>query len=96
MTPAPMPPEPAAILGFLFGVLLTLFIQAYGRRKARRAETEGATQAAAQAEHSLRLLAADNERQSGQVLRLEERIATLERIAVDPAERTHRAIEALR
>jgi len=42
------------------------------------------------------LLMAENERLVGQVSRLEERIAVLERIATDPAERTAREIEALR
>jgi hypothetical protein len=42
------------------------------------------------------LLASENERLHGQVLRLEERIAVLERIATDPAERTARAIDSLR
>ncbi|HET9810314.1 MAG TPA: hypothetical protein VFP53_01295 [Sphingomicrobium sp.] len=42
------------------------------------------------------LLTQENERLIGQVTRLEERIATLERIATDPAERTAREIEQLR
>jgi len=42
------------------------------------------------------LLTNENERLTGQVSRLEERIAVLERIATDPAERTAREIEALR
>ncbi len=42
------------------------------------------------------LLEAANERLAGQVGRLEERIAVLERIATDPAVRTAREIEALR
>ena len=42
------------------------------------------------------LLKGENERLHGQVSRLEERIAVLERIATDPAERTAREIEALR
>ena len=42
------------------------------------------------------LLVAENEKLTGQVGRLEERIAVLERIATDPAERTARAIDALR
>ena len=41
-------------------------------------------------------LSNENERLNGQVLRLEERIAVLERIATDPAERVSREIEALR
>jgi hypothetical protein len=42
------------------------------------------------------LLTSENERLVGQVSRLEERIAVLERIATDPAERTAREIDALR
>jgi len=42
------------------------------------------------------LLTGENEKLTGQVGRLEERIAVLERIATDPAERTARAIDALR
>ena len=42
------------------------------------------------------LLTGENQRLAGQVGRLEERIAVLERIATDPAERTARAIDALR
>ncbi|GAA0741812.1 hypothetical protein CA233_19650 [Sphingomonas sp. ABOLD] len=42
------------------------------------------------------LLAAENERLAGQISRLEDRISVLERIATDPAERTARAIDALR
>lgn len=42
------------------------------------------------------LLAGENERLTGQVTRLEERIAILERIVTDPAERTARDIDSLR
>ncbi len=42
------------------------------------------------------LLTQENERLNGQVSRLEERIAVLERIATDPAERLGRDIDALR
>jgi hypothetical protein len=42
------------------------------------------------------LLKQENERLHGKVDRLEERIAVLERIATDPAERTAREIDALR
>jgi len=44
----------------------------------------------------IELLTNENERLTGQVSRLEERIAVLERIATDPAERTAREIEQLR
>lgn len=42
------------------------------------------------------LLSNENAQLKGQVSRLEERIAVLERIATDPAERTAREIENLR
>lgn len=43
----------------------------------------------------IEVLTNENARLTGQVSRLEERIAVLERIATDPAERTARAIDAL-
>lgn len=49
-----------------------------------------------ESERKVLLLSTENERLTGQVSRLEERIAVLERIATDPAERTAREIEALR
>ncbi len=48
------------------------------------------------AERKIELLSGENDRLNGQVSRLEERIAVLERIATDPAERTAREIDALR
>ena len=48
------------------------------------------------AARKIELLTNENERLNGQVSRLEERIAVLERIATDPAERTAREIEQLR
>lgn len=48
------------------------------------------------AERTVGLLTTENERLTGQVSRLEERIAVLERIATDPAVRTARDIDALR
>ena len=49
-----------------------------------------------EATRKVTLLTSENERLHGQVGRLEERIAVLERIATDPAERTAREIDALR
>jgi hypothetical protein len=49
-----------------------------------------------EADRKFELLASENDRLTGQISRLEERIAVLERIATDPAERTAREIEALR
>ncbi len=48
------------------------------------------------ADRTVKLLSDENNRLTGQVSRLEERIAVLERIATDPAERTAREIDALR
>lgn len=48
------------------------------------------------ATRKIALLSSENERLTGQISRLEERIAVLERIATDPAERTAREIDALR
>ncbi len=45
---------------------------------------------------TIELLTTENEKLTGQISRLEERIAVLERIATDPAERTAREIDALR
>jgi len=47
-------------------------------------------------ERKVQLLSTESERLTGQVSRPEERIAVLERIATDPAERTALEIEALR
>ncbi|MEP9357297.1 hypothetical protein [Sphingomonas sp. KR3-1] len=49
-----------------------------------------------QAERKIALLSTENERLTGQISRLEERIAVLERIATDPAERVAREIDSLR
>lgn len=48
------------------------------------------------AERKIELLSNENGRLTGQISRLEERIAVLERIATDPAERTAREIDSLR
>lgn len=87
-----MPPEPAFIFGVIFGVVSLLLIQAFGRRKARQAVAAINQDAG----RNITLLVNENERQTGQIDRLQDRIAVLERIAVEPAIRTARAIEELR
>ena len=47
-------------------------------------------------DRKIQLLSNENEKLTNQVLRLEERIAVLERIATDPATRVAREIESLR
>lgn len=49
-----------------------------------------------EAERAINLLSSENQRLTGQISRLEERIAVLERIATDPADRIARDIDALR
>jgi len=49
-----------------------------------------------QSERKIELLSTENSDLKGKISRLEERIAVLERIATDPAERTAREIESLR
>jgi hypothetical protein len=49
-----------------------------------------------EATRQIELLSDGNAALQGKVVRLEERIAVLERIATDPAERTAREIETLR
>lgn len=49
-----------------------------------------------ESERKIMLLSNENEQLVGKIGRLEERLAVLERIATDPAERTAREIEALR
>lgn len=48
------------------------------------------------AERKIALLSGENAQLTGKIGRLEERIAVLERIATDPAERTAREIDSLR
>ena len=80
------------ILGMTIGTVMTLLIQLYGRRKARQAVRT----VDHDAQRNITLLSSENERQTGQIDRLQERLAVLERLAVDPAHRTAREIEALR
>lgn len=47
-------------------------------------------------QRKIELLSSENERQANQITRLEERLAVLERIATDPAERVSREIDGLR
>lgn len=64
------------------------------RNRKRRGRDSGGTPL--EAERKIMLLTNENEKLHGKVGRLEERLAVLERIATDPAERTAREIDALR
>ena len=65
-------------------------------RRSRRDRREGFAGEQLEDGRKVALLTSENERLHGQVGRLEERIAVLERIVTDPAERTAREIDALR
>ena len=62
----------------------------------RKRRGRGVNDTPLEAERKIMLLTNENEKLYGKVCRLEERLAVLERIATDPAERTAREIEALR
>ena len=66
------------------------------RWRSRRERRNGVAPEALEDGRKVQLLTSENERLHGQVGRLEERIAVLERIVTDPAERTAREIDALR
>lgn len=70
----------------------------HSRRMARRAARHGGAPGGDELddERKVALLTSENERLTGKVSRLEERLAVLERIATDPAERVAREIDALR
>lgn len=66
--------------------------ESYRSRKWRTREAEPSIDA----ERKIMLLSNENDKLVGKIGRLEERLAVLERIATDPAERTAREIDALR
>lgn len=78
------------------GWLISTWIRARHGYPVENEWTGQATKADPQAERKIELLSRENERLTGQIARLEERIAVLERIVTDPAERTAREIESLR
>ncbi|MBK9003761.1 MAG: hypothetical protein IPM67_09895 [Sphingomonadales bacterium] len=79
-------------LGSLLGVTATLVIQWYGRRKVRAALQQDGLTPSRQTE----LLANENEAMRGQMLRLEDRLSVMERIATDASLNLGREIERLR
>jgi hypothetical protein len=83
----------AAFIGIMTAMLLSAaLVYSWIRSRGQARKTEGSLEAVRQVE----LLANENAGLKGQVSRLEERIAVLERIATDPADRTAREIEQLR
>ena len=87
----------------LFIIIMTVItassvmILSFMRGRQRLAELRaGSAGAGAEAERRVEQLTDENAGLRGQVGRLEARLATLERIVTDPAERTAREIESLR
>ena len=81
-----MEPEPAFVMGMMFGALLLWFVQSLVGARRRRREAEGRLAQAATTD-------------GGRLREIEElhaRLAVLERIATDPAGRTAAEIEKLR
>jgi hypothetical protein len=79
-------------LGAMMGSVITLTIQWYGRRKVKAAlKQEGLTPT-----RQTELLVNENEVVRGQVMRLEERLSVMERIATDSSLNLGREIERLR
>lgn len=73
-------------------VLVAALLHSWMRTRGEVKVAAGGLDAARQVE----LLSSENAGLKGQVSRLEERIAVLERIATDPSERTAREIDQLR
>ena len=84
--------NPDIVFAMILGALITLAIQWYARRKVKQAIAAPDLVA----RRGVELLDTENERRTRQIDQLQERIAVLERISTDPAERTARAIDALR
>ena len=83
----------AAFIGIMTAMLLSAaLVYSWIRSRGQAEEGRGQPRSVRQVE----LLSNENAGLKGQVSRLEERIAVLERIATDPAERTAREIEQLR
>ena len=79
-----------------FGWVFTTWIRARHGYPIENEWSGTATRSDVDANRKIELLANENERLTGQIGRLEERLRVLERIATDPAERTAREIDALR
>jgi len=83
----------AAFIVTMTSIVCFTFLVANWMRMRSRGRAAGDSLAATR---EVELLSAENANLKGQVGRLEDRLAVLERIATDPAERTAREIEQLR
>ena len=76
----------------IVGAVAVVVLTAWSRARSKRQLDSGAGADAAK----VALLSAENDGLKGEVSGLKDRLAVLERIATDPAERTAREIESLR
>ncbi|MGR6328191.1 hypothetical protein ACU5AX_03910 [Sphingomonas sp. XXL09] len=83
---------PDHVICMIIGSVITLAIQWYGRRKVRQAIAAPDIEA----RRGIQLLDAENTQRVGQIDRLQERLANVERIVTDGAHRLDREIERLR
>ncbi len=81
-----MPAEPAFIMGVILGVIVTLLVQAYGRRKAKKSDDN--------IENSV-LTQVKREHQE-EIAHLKDRIVVMERIVTDEGTRVSKEIAQLR
>jgi truncated hemoglobin YjbI len=79
-------------LGVMIGSAVTLMIQSYGRRKVKAALNQEGLTPTRQTE----ILVNENEAMRGQMIRLEDRLSVMERIATDSSMNLGREIERLR
>ncbi|WP_066479957.1 MULTISPECIES: hypothetical protein [unclassified Sphingomonas] len=86
----------ALIAMSMIGGLVTTWIRAKNGYPIEDERGEMTPRPNPDADRKIELLSHENERLTGQIMRLEERIAVLERIATDPADRIAREIDALR
>ena len=82
--------------GYGAGWFSSWMFRAYIGRKVRKALGGQAVAQPKQEPREVALLVSENERQQGQIGRLEDRIQVLERIATDSPKRLADSIEALR
>ncbi|GGA39951.1 hypothetical protein [Sphingomonas psychrolutea] len=86
-----------AIIGMsTVGWVITTWVRARHGYPLENEWSGTATRTDPSADRKIELLSNENEKLLGQLGRLEERLAVLERIATDPAERVARDIDALR
>lgn len=84
--------SPAFVIVIVAMVMVTVLVATWIESRARAGKAAAIAKAGRKAE----LLEQENAQLKDQVGRLEERLAVLERIATDPAERTARQIDELR